>query len=294
MKSVLTATNLQKSYQSKLALKNCSINVPAGAVVALVGPNGAGKTTLLDIIAGLLPPTSGEVRLFENVIPGSLESLQRISFVAQNSLLYKNMTVIDAVRITKSLNVTFDREYALTRLEKLQIPLKRRIGKLSGGQQAQVALTLAIARRPDLLLLDEPLSSLDSLARQQFLSELMTSVATTSMSVIFSSHSISELEKVCDYLILIVEGEVKLCDSLDRIIESHRMIACAPGELDDYSDIEIIERKLGTRFSTHLIRVTNLLSHSALESHPSTLENIVLSYLRRAQEVEALNASVKL
>lgn len=294
MKSVLTATNLQKSYQGKLALKNCSINVPAGAVVALVGPNGAGKTTLLDIIAGLLPPTSGEVRLFENVIPGSLESLQRVSFVAQNSPLYKNMAVIDAVRITKSLNVTFDREYALIRLEKLRIPLKRRIGKLSGGQQAQVALTLAIARRPDLLLLDEPLSSLDSLARQQFLSELMTSVATTSMSVIFSSHSISELEKVCDYLILIVEGEVQLCDSLDRIIESHRMIACAPGELDDYSDIEIIERKLGTRFSTHLIRVTNLLSHSALESHPSTLENIVLAYLRRAQEVEALNASVKL
>ena len=294
MNCVLTTTDLQKSYRGKLALKNCSIDVPAGSVVALVGPNGAGKTTLLDIIAGLLLPTSGEVRLFENVIPGSLESLQRVSFVAQNSPLYKNMAVIDAVRLTNSLNVMFDREYALTRLQKLQIPLKRRIGKLSGGQQAQVALTLAMARRSDLLLLDEPLSSLDSLARQQFLSELMTSVATTSMSVIFSSHSIYELEKVCDYLILIVGGEVQLCDSLDQIIESHRMIACAPGELDDYSDIEIIERKLGTRFSTHLIRVKNLLSHSALESHPSTLENIVLAYLRRAQEVEALDASVKL
>lgn len=294
MFSVVSTTNLQKSYKGKLALKDCSIDVPAGAVVALVGPNGAGKTTLLDIIAGLSLPASGEVRLFENVIPGSLESLQRTSFVAQNSPLYKNMTVIDVVRLTESLNVMFDREYALTRLEKLQIPLKRRVGKLSGGQQAQVALTLAIARCSDLLLLDEPLSSLDSLARQQFLSELMASVATTSMSVIFSSHSIYELEKICDYLILIVGGEVKLCDSLDRIIESHRMIACAPGELDDYSDIEIIERKLGTRFSTHLIRVENLLSLSALDSHPSTLENIVLAYLRRAQEVEVLNASVKL
>lgn len=294
MLSVLSTTNLEKSYRGKLALKDCTIDVPAGSVVALVGPNGAGKTTLLDIIAGLLPPTSGEVRLFENVLPGSLESLQRVSFVAQNSPLYKDMTVIDAVTITKSLNVVFDREYALTRLEKLDIPLNRRIGKLSGGQQAQVALTLAIARRPDLLLLDEPLSSLDSLARQQFLSELMTSVATTGTSVIFSSHSIYELEKVCDYLILIIGGEVTLCDSLDRIIESHREISCAPGELDDYSDIEIIERKLGARFSTHLIRVTNLLSHSALESHPSTLENIVMAYLRRAQEVEVLNAAVKL
>jgi ABC-2 type transport system ATP-binding protein len=294
MLSVVTSTNLEKSYKGKLALKNCTIDVPTGSVVALVGPNGAGKTTLLDIIAGLLPSTSGEVRLFANVIPGSLESLQRVSFVAQNSPLYKNMTVIDAVTITQSLNVTFDREYVLTRLQKLQIPLKRRIGKLSGGQQAQVALTLAIARRPDLLLLDEPLSSLDSLARQQFLSELMTRVATTNMSVIFSSHSISELEKVCDYLILIVGGEVTLCDSLDRIIESHRMITCAPEELDNSSDIEIIERKLGTRFSTHLIQVKNLQSYSALISHPASLENIVLAYLRRAQEVEALNASVKL
>lgn len=294
MLSVVSTTSLEKSYKGKLALKDCTIDVPAGSVVALVGSNGAGKTTLLDIIAGLLPPTSGEVRLFENVIPGSLESLQRVSFVAQNSPPYKNMTVIDAVTITKSLNLVFDREYALSRLEKLDIPLKRRIGKLSGGQQAQVALTLAIARHPDLLLLDEPLSSLDSLARQQFLSELMTSVATTGTSVIFSSHSIYELEKVCDYLILIIGGEVTLCDSLDRIIESHREISCAPGELDDSSDIEIIERKLGARFSTHLIRVTNLLYHSALESHPSTLENIVLAYLRRAQEVEALNAAVKL
>jgi ABC-2 type transport system ATP-binding protein len=294
MSSVLTTANLQKSYQGKVALKHCSIDVPAGTVVALVGPNGAGKTTLLDIIAGLLLPTTGEVRLFERVTPGSLESLQRVGFVAQNSPLYKHMTVIDAVRLTEALNVTYDREYALTRLQKLQIPIKRRIGKLSSGQQAQVALTLAMARRSDLLLLDEPLSSLDSLARRQFLSELMTSVATTSMSVIFSSHSIYELEKVCDYLILIIGGEVKLCDSLDRIIESHRMIACAPGELGDYSDIEIIDRKLGTRFSTHLIRVKNLLSQSAFESHPSTLENIVLAYLRRAQEVEALDASVKL
>jgi len=294
MKSVVTTTNLQKSYKNKLALNDFTIDVPAGAVVALVGPNGAGKTTLLDIIAGLLSPTSGEVQLFEKANPGSLEALQRISFVAQNSPLNKTTSVIDAMRVTKLLNVTFDWEYAQGRLLRLQIPLKRRIGKLSGGQQAQVALTLAIARRPDLLLLDEPLSSLDSLARQQFLSELMTSVATTNMSVIFSSHSISELEKVCDHLILIVDGEVKLCDSMESIIESHRMIACAPGELDYHQDIEIIERKLGTRFATHLIRAKNLLSLSGLESKPSNLENIVLAYLRRGQEVEALRASAEL
>lgn len=294
MLSVVSSTNLEKSYKGKLALKNCTIEVPAGAVVALVGPNGAGKTTLLDVIAGLIPPSSGEVQLFDNVEPGSLEALQGISFVAQNSPLNGNMTVIDALRITELLNVTFDGEYAQTRLRKLQIPLKRRINQLSGGHKAQVALTLAIARRPRLLLLDEPLSHLDSLARQQFLSELMTDVFTTDMSVIFSSHSIAELEKICDYLILLVGGEVKLCDSMESIIESHRMIACAPGDLDYRRDIEIIERKLGSRFATHLIRVKSPLSHLALETLPSRLEDIVLAYLRRGQEVEALNTSVEL
>lgn len=294
MLSVLSTTILEKSYKGKLALKNCTIDVPTGAVVALVGPNGAGKTTFLDIIAGLLPPSNGEVRLFEGTSPGSLEALQRIGFVAQNCPLNKNITVIDVVRITELLNITFDRGYALARLGRLQIPLKRRIGQLSGGHKAQVALTLAIARRPNLLLLDEPLSHLDSLARQQFLSELMTNVATTDMSVIFSSHTISELEKICDYLILIVGGEVKLCESMESTIESHRMIACAPGELDHRRDIEIIERKLGSRFATHLIRVKNPLSHLDLETLPSRLEDIVLAYLRRGQEVETLNTSVAL
>lgn len=294
MLSVVSTTNLEKSYRGKLALKNCTIEVPSGAVVALVGPNGAGKTTLLDIIAGLAPPSGGEVQLFENVEPGSLEALQGISFVAQNSPLNGNLRVIDTIRITELLNVTFDGEYARTRLRNLQIPLRRRLSQLSGGHKAQVALTLAIARRPRLLLLDEPLSHLDSLARQQFLSELMADVATASMSVIFSSHSIAELEKVCDYLILMIGGEVKLCDSMESIIESHRMIACAPGDLDYRRDIEIIERKLGSRFATHLIRIKSPLSHLVPETLPSRLEDIVLAYLRRGQEVEALSISVEL
>ena len=294
MLNVLSTTNLEKSYKGKLALKNCTIDIPAGAVVALVGPNGAGKTTLLDIIAGLLLPSHGEVRLFEKTEPGSPEALAQIGFVAQNSPLNQNMKVFNAVRITELLNITFDREYAFDRLDRLQIPLKGRIGQLSGGQKSQVLLTLALARHPDLLLLDEPLSDLDPLAREQFLKDLMTNVATTGMSVIFSSHTISELEKVCDYLILIVGGEVKLCDSLENIIESHKMNACAPAKLEHREDIEIIERKLLTRYATHLVRVNNPLSPTDLETQPSRLEDIVLAYLRRDQEIGALNNSVKL
>ena len=294
MLSVLSTTNLGKLYKDNRALKNCTIDLPAGAVVALVGPNGAGKTTLLEIIAGLLLPSTGQVRLFEKTEPGSLEALQRMAFVAQNSPLNRNTKVKNSIRITELLNVTFDREYAFTRLDNLRVPLNRRIGQLSGGQKSQVALTLALARKPNLLLLDEPLSDLDPLAREQFLKDLMTNVATTGMSVIFSSHTISELEKVCDYLILIVGGEVKLCDSLENIIESHKMIACAPDKLEHREDIEIIERKLGSRFATHLVRVNNPLFPTDLETQPSRLEDIVLAYLRRDQEIRSLNDSVKL
>jgi len=294
MLSVLSTTNLGKLYKDNRALKNCTIDVPAGAVVALVGPNGAGKTTLLEIIAGLLLPSTGQVRLFEKTEPGSLEALQRMAFVAQNSPLNRNTKVKNSIRITELLNVTFDREYAFTRLDNLRVPLNRRIGQLSGGQKSQVALTLALARKPNLLLLDEPLSDLDPLAREQFLKDLMTNVATAGMSVIFSSHTISELEKVCDYLILIVGGEVKLCDSLENIIESQKMIACAPDKLEHREDIEIIERKLGSRFATHLVRVNNPLFPTDLETQPSRLEDIVLAYLRRDQEIRSLNDSVKL
>jgi len=294
MLNVISTTNLEKSYKGKLALKNCTIEIPAGAVVALVGPNGAGKTTLLDIMSGLLLPSHGVVRLFEKIEPGSPEALAQIGFVPQNSPLNKNMKVINAVRITALLSISFDREYALDRLVRLQIPLKARIGQLSGGQKSQVAHTLALAKHPNLLILDEPLSDLDPLAREQFLKDLMTNVATAGMSVIFSSHTILELEKVCDYLILIVGGEVKLCDSLENIIESHKMIACAPDKLEHREDIEIIERKLGSRFATHLVRVNNPLSPTDLETQPSRLEDIVLAYLRRDQEIRSLNDSVKL
>lgn len=294
MLSVLSTKNLGKSYKNNPGLTDCTIDLPAGAVVALVGPNGAGKTTLLEIIAGLLLPSTGEARLFESAEPGSPEALRRIGFVAQNSPLHRNTRVKNAVRITELLNVTFDREYALTRLCKFQIPLNRRIGQLSGGLKSQVALTLALARHPNLLLLDEPLSDLDPLAREQFLQELMVNVAERDMSVIFSSHTISELEKVCDYLILIVGGEIKLCDSLESIVETHRMIACAPGELEHRENIEIIERKLGSRFATHLVRVKKPLLPADLETQPSRLEDIVLAYLRRDLEIGALNNLAKL
>ena len=167
--NALTTERLTKTYSTKFALRDCTINIPRGSVVALVGPNGAGKTTLLEIATGLIKATSGSATVLDEIVPGSLAALQRVSFVAQNALLYRSISISSLVHLTDALNPKFDVDFATSRLDSLKISMKRHIGKLSGGEQTQVALTLAMARRPELLILDEPTSSLDPLARQEFL-----------------------------------------------------------------------------------------------------------------------------
>jgi ABC-2 type transport system ATP-binding protein len=286
--NALTTEKLTKTYSAKVALHDCTVAIPEGSVVALVGPNGAGKTTFLEIATGLVNASSGGVTVLDGLEPGSLAALQRVAFVAQDALLYQSMTVNSLVYLTEALNPFFDRNFATARLKAVEIPLKRRVGMLSGGQQAQVALTLAMARRPELLILDEPTSGLDPLARQEFLAQLMNQVATSGMSVIFSSHSLAELERVSDYLVLIVSGEIQIASPLEEIVAHHRVVVCAPSDLDDRHGIQIIDRQLGVRFGTHLVCTRNLEYLRGLESHTTTLEEIVLCYLRRAQGIRAL------
>ena len=285
--SVLSTDHLTKTYSSARALKDCTISIPENSVVALVGPNGAGKTTLLEIATGLISPTSGTATILDRYEPGSLSALQRVAFVAQDAPLHQSMTVASLLSFTASLNPSFDRVFALSRLKSTGVPLKRRVGKLSGGQQAQVALTLALARRPELLILDEPTSSLDPLARQEFLGHLMREASTTGLSVIFSSHSLTELERICDYLVLIVNGEVQLAGSLDEITAHHCVAIGAPGDLDD-RDVEIIDRQLGVRFGNHVVRVEDINLLVGLDVYPTTLEQVVVSYLRRAEDIRTL------
>jgi ABC-2 type transport system ATP-binding protein len=198
--TVLTATGLGKRYRRHWALRECSVSVPAGRVVALVGPNGAGKTTLLHIIVGLLSPDEGNVTVLDGP-PG--DSLSRIAFLAQDKPLYDAFTVADMLRFGAHMNPSWDAPFASSRLASLEIPLSRKVGRLSGGQQAQVALTVALAKRPSLLVLDEPLANLDPLARHDVMRGLMAAVAETGMTVVLSSHVVSDMADTCDWLIVL-------------------------------------------------------------------------------------------
>ena len=219
--NVVEASGLGKRYGGTWALRECTLEIPAGRVAALVGPNGAGKTTLLNLAVGLTAPSAGEVTVLGGRRAGSPAALDGIAFVAQDTPLYKNLSVADMIYVTRSLNRRFDRPYAKARLAELGIPLKRKAGKLSGGQQAQLALTLALARRPRLLVLDEPVAMLDPVARHDFMATVLAAVSADGVSVLLSSHVLTELERVAGYLILVSRGRVRLAGEVDDLLATH-------------------------------------------------------------------------
>src|ERR1700726_457271 len=167
--NVVEASGLGKRYGRTWALRECTLEIPAGRVTALVGPNGAGKTTLLNLAVGLTAPSAGAVPVLGGRRAGSPAALDGIAFVAQDTPLYKSLSVADMIYVTRNLNRRFDQPYARARLAELGIPTKRRGGKRPGGQEAQLALPLAVARRPQLLVLDEPVAALDPVARHDFM-----------------------------------------------------------------------------------------------------------------------------
>jgi ABC-2 type transport system ATP-binding protein len=218
--NIVEASGLGKRYGRTWALRECTLEIPAGRVTALVGPNGAGKTTLLNLAVGLTAPSAGAVTVLGGRRAGSPAALDGIAFVAQDTPLYKNLRVADMIYITRSLNRRFDQPYARARLAELGIPPKRKAGKLSGGQQAQLALTLALARRPRLLVLDEPVAALDPVARHDFMATVLAASAD-GVSVLLSSHVLTELERVAGYLVLMSRGRVQLAGQVDDLLAAH-------------------------------------------------------------------------
>ena len=206
--TAIETRQLARRYRRAWALRDCNLSIPAGRVVALVGPNGAGKTTLLSIAAGLLRPTSGNLTVLDDCRPGSAAARAGIGFVAQDAPLYKHLPAGQMVKVAANLNGSFDVDWALARLKELRIAFSQKVGALSAGQRAQLALTLAVAKRPRLLLLDEPMAALDPLARHEFMALLMAAVAEYRPTVVFSSHQVTELERVADYLVVINEGRL--------------------------------------------------------------------------------------
>ena len=279
--NIIETSGLSKRYGSTWALRECSLAVPAGHVAALVGPNGAGKTTLLKLAVGLAAPTAGTVTVLGGRTPGSPAALDGIAFVAQDAPLYKNMPAADMLHLTRNLNRRFDQRYAETRLAEFGIPLSRRAGKLSGGQQAQLALTLALARRPRLLLLDEPVAMLDPVARHDFMATVLTAAAEDGVSVLLSSHVLAELERVADYLILLSRGRVQVAGEVDDLLASHRVLTGPAAEAGRYAERPVVHVRRGEAQAHLLVRAAADDPVSPdWEAHRVGLEELALAYLR--------------
>jgi ABC-2 type transport system ATP-binding protein len=283
MTIVLQAQGLGKRYGKRFALENCTLEVPAGRVVGLVGPNGAGKSTLLNLAVGMLAPTTGTIEVLGGTPASSPDQLAKVGYVAQDTPTYGYLTVGDHLELGAHLNPAWDHELAHRRIERLGLPLDQRARKLSGGQRAQLALTLGIAKRPELLILDEPVASLDPLARREFLSDLMEAVAERELSVILSSHLVSDLERTCDYLVVLVDSRVRLAGDLEDIVASHVRLsgprdAGYPGELvtATHTDVQ----------ATYVVRYSGPIADPAWTVGQLSLEDIVLAYMARPSAAE--------
>jgi ABC-2 type transport system ATP-binding protein len=210
--NVVETDNLGKRYGSRWALRECSFTVGPSAIVGLVGPNGAGKSTLLNLLAGLIEPSDGRLHV---------AGRDRVAFTGQGHPLYRQFTVADLAHAGRALNRQWDEPGFRARMTELDIPWKRRVGRLSGGQQAQVSLALALAKRPTLLLLDEPVAALDPVARQDFLRTLSTIRAQQGLTIVLSTHVVAELGQICDHLIALSGGRVRLAGPIDGLLAEH-------------------------------------------------------------------------
>jgi ABC-2 type transport system ATP-binding protein len=282
MTAVIRAQGLSKRYGRRWALSDCTLDIPAGQVVGLVGPNGAGKTTLLHLAVGLLQPNSGTIEVLGGPPPVSGAQLARIGFVAQDAPTYGRLTVADHLRLGARLNPGWDAATASDRIGRLGLDQRQRVGKLSGGQRAQLALTLAIAKKPQLLILDEPVASLDPLARREFLQALMEAVTDHGLSVVLSSHLVADLERACDYLIVLVGSRVQIAGEVDHLLATHHLLTGPrrdPARIPE--DQHVISASHTDRQTTLTVRTEGAIHDPAWAVSKISLEDLVLAYMSR-------------
>ena len=281
MTAVLQSRGLGKRYRHRQALTDCTLSIPAGHVAGLVGPNGAGKTTLLNLAAGMLAPTSGTIEVLGGK-PGSGQGqLAKVGYVAQDTPTYAGLSVADHLKLGSHLNPRWDAPLARERIARLRLDPRQKAGKMSGGQRAQLALTLAIAKKPELLILDEPIASLDPLARSEFLQSLSEFTAARQVSVVLSSHLLGDLERVCDYLIVLVASRVQVAGPVTELLACHRMWASHnPSPMP--ASWQVISASGTARPGTLLVRARGPVHDSAWTASQITLEDLVLAYMSRA------------
>lgn len=282
MSVVIEAEGLGRRYGRRRALQDCTLAVPGGKVVGLVGPNGAGKTTLMHLAVGLLAPSEGTIAVLGGA-PGDPARLARIGFVAQDSPVYARLSVAKHLEMGAYLNPRWDGALAVDWVERLGLNPDQRAGSLSGGQRAQLALTLAMAKRPELLVLDEPIASLDPLARREFLQSLMEFTAGHQVSVVFSSHLVADLERICDYVIVLVGSRVRVAGGLEELLSSHHRLSGPRRELRTLpGDREVIQSSQTDKQSRLLIRTAQPILDPAWTVKPVGLEDLVLAYMGQA------------
>jgi ABC-2 type transport system ATP-binding protein len=283
MTAVIETGSLGKRYRRLWALSDCTLSVPAGHVVGLVGPNGAGKTTLLSLATGMLLPTTGTIEVLGGRPAAGQAQLARVGYLAQDAPVYAGLSVAEHLRLGARLNPGWDAGLARSRVERLDLDTGQKAGTLSGGQRAQLALTLAVAKRPELLILDEPVASLDPLARREFLQDLMEATAEQGLSVVLSSHLVGDLERVCDYLIVLVGSRVRLAGPVEELVGGHHLLSGPrrdPRSLPD--SMEVISASHTDVQSTLLVRTSGPVLDPAWMVSEVALEDLVLGYMSQA------------
>ena len=282
----IQTTGLAKRYGSAWGLQDCSIDVPQGSISALVGPNGAGKTTLLRLLVGLRRPTSGQARVLGRAPAQDEDFLASVGFLAQETPLYRQLSAAGHLRIGAHLNRNWDAAAAEQRLTALRVPLGRPVHSLSGGQRAEVALSLALAKRPRVLSLDEPLAALDPLARREFLTSLADVTIDGDVTVVLSSHLVHDLERVCNHLILLTGSRVRLCADIDDVLGGHRVLV---GPRRSTAELErlftVVKATQTERQSRVLARLDGPAPDPAWEVSEVGLEDIILAYMSEDQAV---------
>jgi ABC-2 type transport system ATP-binding protein len=284
MNAAIEASGLGKKYGRHWALSDCTLSIPVGRVVGLVGPNGAGKTTLLNLATGMLRPTTGSIRVLGGAPGSGPAQLAKVGYVAQDAPVYAGLSVADHLRLGAHMNPGWDADLAARRVRQLGLASKQKAGTLSGGQRAQLALTLAIAKRPELLILDEPIASLDPLARREFLQVLMESTAESDVSVIMSSHLVADLERISEYLVVLVDSRVQVAGQIDRLLASHQLLT---GPRRDPAIMpanqHVITASHTDRQSTILVRSDEPVLDPSWAVDHIDLEDLVLAYMGQAR-----------
>ncbi|MFI5660890.1 ABC transporter ATP-binding protein [Streptomyces sp. NPDC051684] len=279
--AALRARGLGKKYRHHWALSDCTLDVPAGRVVGLVGPNGAGKSTLLNLATGMLAPTTGTIEVCGGRPATGPAQLAKVGYVAQDTPTYAALTVAEHLTLGARLNPRWDAALARDRIHRIGLDPGQRAGRLSGGQRAQLALALGLAKRPELLVLDEPVAALDPLARREFLDDLTAALDEQELTVLLSSHLVSDVERVCDHVIVLVDSQVQVsAGTSDVIAGHHRLTGPVNAPADVPSGHHIVSTSHVGGQATLVVRgAVPATGDPAWTAGPLSLEDIILAYI---------------